>query len=176
MTDAINETDIIEKLNTTPSVRGFFITTVDVLESAIDILMQRVFRKDDFAVQSVVGPLLHDSGPLGDPSVRLKLLYGLGVIPDDVYHDIEDIIKLKNQLNNDVQEYQFTDPAILAAIKKLNLVNSMQMIPLDVAQPDEDIDSEFYQLQMLRQQQVIKSGLSLAVIEICNKLNKESPF
>lgn len=176
MTDTINETDIIEKLNTTPSVRGFFITTVEVLESAIDTLMQRVFRKDDFAVQSVVGPLLHDSGPLGDPSVRLKLLYGLGVIPDDVYHDIEGIIKLKNQLNNDAHEYQFTDPAILTAIKELNLVKGMHMVQLEVNAPDDDADMEFYQLQLMRQQQIIKSGLSLAIIDICNELNKESPF
>ncbi|PJC86778.1 MltR family transcriptional regulator [Vibrio sp. HA2012] len=176
MTDVFNETDIIEKLNSTPSVRGFFITTVEILEEAIDALMQRIFRKDNFAVQSVVGPLLHDSGPLGNLPVRLKLLYGLGVIPDDIYHDIEDIIRLRNELNNDAQEYQFTDPAILVAIKKMSLLKSMNMAQLNVASPSEETDSEFYQLQLLRQQRIIKSGLSLAIIEICNELNKDSPF
>jgi mannitol operon repressor len=176
MTAAFNETDIIEKLNNSPSVRGFFITAVEVLEEAIDALMQRIFRKDDFAVQSVVGPLLHDSGPLGNLPVRLKLLYGLGVIPDDVYHDMEDIIKLRNELNNDVQEYQFTDPLILSSIKELRLLKSMSLAQLDENSPDQDMDSEFYQLQLLRQQRIIKSGLSLAIIEMCNELNKESPF
>ncbi|PWI33253.1 MltR family transcriptional regulator [Vibrio albus] len=176
MTAAFNETDIIERLNSTPSVRGFFITAVEILEEAIDALMQRIFRKDNFAVQSVVGPLLHDSGPLGNLPVRLKLLYGLGVIPDDVYHDMEDIIKLRNELNNDVQEYQFTDPLILSSIKELRLLKSMSMAQLDVTTPDENMDSEFYQLQLLRQQRIIKSSLSLSIIEMCNALNKESPF
>lgn len=176
MAEQINETDIIERLNSAPSVRGFFITTVEVFNDAIDALIQRVFRKDNFAVQSVVGPLLHDSGPLGNLSVRLKLLFGLGVLPDDIYHDIEDIIKLRNQLNSDGSEYDFTDPQILVPIKKLNLVAKMGMVQLDVLEPDGDIDLGFYQLQLQRQQQIIKSGLSLAIVEICNELNKESPF
>ncbi|MCG9583953.1 MltR family transcriptional regulator [Vibrio europaeus] len=176
MADKINETDIIERLNSAPSVRGFFIAAVDVFNDSIDALMQRIFQKDNFAVQSVVGPLLHDSGPLGDLSVRLKLLFGLGVLPNDVYHDIEDIIKIKNELNSDAADYQFTDPNVLQPIKKLNLVKKMGMVQLEVAEPDDDIDLDFYQLQLQRQQQIIKSGLSLAIVEICNELGKESPF
>lgn len=123
-----------------------------------------------------MGPLLQDSGPLGDLSVRLKLLFGLGVLPDDIYHDIEDIIKLKNQLNSDASDYEFTDPNILEPIKKLHLVKKMGMVQLEVNEPDDDIDLEFYQLQLQRQQQIIKSGLSLAIVEICNELGKDSPF
>ncbi|MCG3721021.1 MltR family transcriptional regulator [Vibrio cincinnatiensis] len=176
MAEKINETDILERLNEAPSVRGFFITTVEVLAQAIDTLMQRIFRKDNFAVQSVVGPLLDDTGPLGNLSVRLKLLYGLGVIADDVYHDIETIIKLRNQLNSDGTEYVFTDPKIIAAIEVLNLVQKMGLLPVNNIEPDGDIDLEFYHLQLQRQQQIIRSGLSLTIIEICNELNKESPF
>lgn len=176
MTDNINETEIIERLNSAPSVRGFFIETVNVFNDSIDGLVQRIFRKDNFAVQSVVGPLLQDSGPLGDLSVRLKLLFGLGVLSDDIYHDIEDIIKLKNQLNSDASDYEFTDSNILEPIKKLNLVKNMGMVQLEVSEPDDDIDLEFYQLQLQRQQQIIKSGLSLAIVDICNELGKESPF
>lgn len=176
MADQLNETEILERLNNTPSVRGFFIATVEIFEVAIDVLMQRIFRKDNFAVQSVVGPLLHDSGPLGDPAVRLKLLYGLGVLPDPIYHDIEDLIKLRNKLNSDGAEYEFTDPTILEPIRKLNLVQKMGMVQLEVMEPDGDIDLGFYQLQLQRQQQIIKSGLSLAIVEMCSELDKESPF
>lgn len=176
MADKISETEIIERLNSAPSVRGFFIAAVDVFNESIDALIQRIFQKDNFAVQSVVGPLLHDSGPLGDLSVRLKLLYGLGVLPDNVYHDIEDIIKIKSKLNSDASDYEFTDPNILTPIKQLNLVQTMGMVQLEVSEPDDDIDLEFYQLQLQRQQQIIKSGLSLAIVEICNELGKESPF
>ncbi len=176
MVDTINETDILERLNNAPSVRGYFITAVEVFGEAIGALMERIFRKDNFAVQSVVGPLLHDTGPLGNMSVRLKLLYGLGVLPDDVYHDIEGMIKIRNQLNSDVAEYEFTNPIVLNKIKELNLVQKMGMISLDSLEPDLDIDLDFYNLQVQRQQQMIKSGLSLAIIEICNELAKDSPF
>ncbi len=176
MADQFNETEIIEKLNSTPSVRGFFIAAVEVLNNAIDTLMQRIFRKDNFAVQSVVGPLLEDTGPLGNLSVRLKLLFGLGVLPDAIYHDIEKVIKLKNRLNNDAKEYLFSDPQILEAIQKISLVQQMGMLQFELIQPDGDVDLSFYQLHLQRQQQVIKSGLSLAIVEICNHLDKESPF
>lgn len=52
----------------------------------------------------------------------------------------------------------------------------MGMLHLNVLEPDDDIDLSFYHLQLQRQQQVIKSGLSLAIIQICNALNKDSPF
>lgn len=58
MADKLNETEIIERLNNAPSVRGFFIAAVDIFNDSIDALIQRIFRKDNFAVQSVVGPLL----------------------------------------------------------------------------------------------------------------------
>lgn len=177
MVDKINETEILERLNDAPSVRGFFIQTVEVFSEAIDALMQRIFRKDNFAVQSVVGPLLQDTGPLGNLSVRLKLLYGLGVIPDDVYHDIEQVIKLRNQLNSDGAEYSFTDPNIVTAIQGLNLVQKMGMVQISpLEEPQDDVDLAFYNLHLQRQQQIIKSGLSLAIIEICNTLNRDSPF
>ncbi|WP_104401149.1 MltR family transcriptional regulator [Vibrio penaeicida] len=176
MEDIVNETEIIERLNSAPSVRGFFITAVDVFNDSIDGLIQRIFRKDNFAVQSVVGPLLQDSGPLGDLSVRLKLLFGLGVLSDEIYHDIEGIIKLKNELSSDSREYVFTDPSVLHAVKKLHLLKNVGIAQLEISEPDDDIDVEFYQLQLQRQQQIVKSGLSLAIVEICNELNKESPF
>lgn len=176
MAENLNETEIIERLNNAASVRGFFVETVDIFTEAIDGLIQRIFRKDNFAVQSVVGPLLHDSGPLGDLSVRLKLLFGLGVLGDHCYHDIEDIIKLKQKLNSDSTDYEFTDPYILETIQKLHLVKSMGMVQLRVDEPDDDIDLGFYQLQLQRRQQVIRSGLSLAIVEICNELGKDSPF
>ncbi|WP_086980679.1 MltR family transcriptional regulator [Vibrio aphrogenes] len=176
MSEELNETDILERLQQSPTVRGFFIQTVEIFNESIDALIKRIFRKDNFAVQSVVGPLLQDSGPLGDITVRLKLLFGLGVLPDDIYHDIEDIIKIRNKLNSDGSEYEFTDPSIIAYLQGLKLIKRMNMVSLHVAEPDDDIDLSFYQMQLQRQQQVIKSGLSLAIVEICNELKKDSPF
>lgn len=176
MTTTVDETEVIEKLNSTTSVRAFFVVAVSVFNEAVDGLMHRIFQKDNFAVQSVVGPLLHDTGPLGDVTVRLKLLYGLGVIPDAVYHDIEDIIKLQNRLNSDLADHEFTTPVVLESIHKLRLIQKMGVAKVEVAEPDGDVDLEFYRLQKARQQQVLRSSLALAIVEICHILNKDSPF
>ncbi|ASA58040.1 MltR family transcriptional regulator [Vibrio gazogenes] len=176
MVEKINEADIIEQLNVAPSVRGFFIAAVNIFEKSIDSLVQRIFRSDYLAVKAVINPLLESSGPLGDLSVRIKLLFGLGVIPDEVYHDIETIIRLRNQLNKDGAEYHFTDPNILDSIHKISAFKKMGIFQLTPTLIDEEIDAKLYQLQLDRQQQVIKSSLSLAIVEICNMLNVESPF
>ncbi|GAB6263865.1 MltR family transcriptional regulator [Photobacterium sp. CCB-ST2H9] len=171
-----HEADIIERLNEANTVRGFFIATVEILEEAVDRLIQRIFRKDDFAVKSVVEPLLHDSGPLGELTVRLKLLYGLGVIAQPVYQDIERCLRIRDMLNRDGSEYSFTDPKIIKEIKALHQANVMGVAQLDMAPISEDIDLSFYQMQMARQEQVVKSTLALAISGIATELNKDSPF
>ncbi|WP_266099307.1 MltR family transcriptional regulator, partial [Klebsiella michiganensis] len=47
------------------------------------------------AVKYAVEPLLDGDGPLGDLSVRLKLIYGLGVISRAEYEDAELIALLE---------------------------------------------------------------------------------
>lgn len=177
MSNKIQESEILEYLNTSLTVRGFFISAVDVFERVIQTLIERVFLKNDFAVQSVVGPLLHDTGPLGALSVRLKLLFGLGVIPQAIYQDIDCIIKLKSLLNNDSAEYKFIDPIVVNAIQKLHLSKNMNMQPFEaIAAAQDDVGLVIYRMQVDRQQQVIKSSLALAILSICNNLDKESPF
>lgn len=176
MSIKLQENDILEYLNTSLTARGFFITSVDIFEQLIQTLIERIFLKNDFAVQSVVGPLLQNSGPLGDLSVRLKLLFGLGVIPNAVYHDIESMVKLKNSLNNDSQEYHFTDTPIANSIKSLHLAKNMNLDMFNPIEEVDDLDLGFYKMQLDRQQQVIKSSLALAIISLCEVLNKESPF
>ena len=172
----LQENEILEYLNTSLTARGFFITSVDIFEQLIQTLIERIFLKNDFAVQSVVGPLLQNSGPLGDLSVRLKLLFGLGVIPNAIYHDIDCMVKLKNSLNNDSQEYHFTDAIIVGSIKSLHLANNMNMDMFNPIEEVSSIDLTLYQMQLDRQQKVIKSSLALAIISLCEALNKESPF
>ncbi|RBW43050.1 MltR family transcriptional regulator [Psychromonas sp. B3M02] len=177
MSKQLQENEILECLNESATARGFFISTVDIFEQLIQALIERIFLKDDFAVQSVVGPLLTNSGPLGELSVRLKLLFGLGAIPHLVYQDIESLIKLKNLLSNDSADYHFTDAPIAEAIKSLHLSKNMNLAIFDaVKATQDDIDLIFHKMQLERQQQVIKSSLALEIISLCENLNKESPF
>lgn len=178
MTDPTNESEILEKLNSAPSVRGFFIATTDILEDAVDTLVQKIFRSDYLAVQAVIKPLLESSGPLGDLMVRVKLLFGLGVIAAPIYHDIEELVRLKHKLNSDGTEYKFTDAQVIRQVEKLKLLKNSGIgnFTDSIQTSNMDEDSEFYQLQISRQQQVIKSSLSLIVVDICNSLNIDSPF
>ena len=177
MSKQLQENEILECLNTSMTARGFFISTVDIFEQLIQALIERIFLKNDFAVQSVVGPLLQDSGPLGELSVRLKLLFGLGVIPHTTYHDIESILKLKNLLNNDSADYHFTDTPIANTIKSLHIADNINLNIFDsVIVAQDDMDLTFYKMQLDRQQQVIKSSLALGVISLCETLSKDSPF
>jgi len=171
----IQENEILEYLNASTTVRGFFISTVDIFDRVVQVLIERVFLKNDFAVQSVVGPLLQDTGPLGELSVRIKLLFGLGVIPLDTYQDIDGMIKLKKMLNNDSDEHFFTDFTIVNEIESFNFSKKLNMEVFRQITVD-DLDPVLSKMQLDRQQQVIKSSLALEIISLCEVLNKESPF
>lgn len=175
MSNILQENEILEYLNASLTTRAFFISAVDVFEQAVQILIERIFLKNDFAVQSVVGPLLHDSGPLGELSVRLKLLFGLGVISHDTYRDIEGIIKLKTILNNDSADYNFIDPLIINSLQGLSFGNNIAPFS-KIVEDKNDVDLVLYQMKIDRQQLVVKSSLALAIISLCEVLDKESPF
>ncbi len=101
------ENRVLERLNAGKTVRSFLITAVELLTEAVNLLVLQVFRKDDYAVKYAVEPLLDGDGPLGDLSVRLKLIYGLGVINRQEYEDAELLMALREELNHDGNEYAF---------------------------------------------------------------------
>lgn len=103
----LSSDQIYEKLNEATSIRGFITASVAIFDEAVDQLIQRVFRKTDFAVKSVVDSLFMTGGPLFDLSVRLKVLLGLGVITHAVFEDMYAFIKLKEKLSNDEKDYLF---------------------------------------------------------------------
>lgn len=100
------------------------------MTEAVNILVLQVFRKDDYAVKYAVEPLLDGDGPLGDLSVRLKLIYGLGVISRAEYEDAELLMALREELNHDGNEYSFTDDEILGPFGELHCVAALPPTPL----------------------------------------------
>lgn len=124
------ENRVLERLNAGKTVRSFLIATVELLTEAVNILVLQVFRKDDYAVKYAVEPLLDGDGPLGDLSVRLKLIYGLGVISRAEYEDAELLMALREELNHDGNEYSFTDDEILGPFGELHCVTALPPTPL----------------------------------------------
>lgn len=171
-----NELDIIEQLNDASSVRGLVLTAVGLFENKLDKLVQCVFRKDDHAVKYAVEPLLSNAGPLSNLMVRLKLLYALGIVTQNIYQDMEQLIKLRDQLNNTSEEFSFTSPETLEPIKSLHAIQKMGLSQLEAPVPDKEADINFYNMHMARKEQVIRSAFSLAIASICTELNKDNPL
>lgn len=118
------ENRVLERLNAGRSVRSFLIAAVELLAEAVNLLVLQVFRKDDYAVKYAVEPLLLGDGPLGELSVRLKLIYGLGVISRHEYEDGELLLALREELNHDSGDYRFTDDEILGPFGELHCVTA----------------------------------------------------
>lgn len=163
------ENRVLERLNAGKTVRSFLIATVELLTEAVNILVLQVFRKDDYAVKYAVEPLLDGDGPLGDLSVRLKLIYGLGVISRAEYEDAELLMALREELNHDGNEYSFTDDEILGPFGELHCVAALPPTP----QFDES-DAELLAMQKLRYQQVVRSTMMLSLTELISKISLKS--
>ncbi|WP_283575958.1 MltR family transcriptional regulator, partial [Escherichia coli] len=78
-----------------------------------NLLVRRVSRNDYYAVKYPVEPLLDGYGPLGNLSVRLKLIYVLGFFNRQEYEDAELLMAWREELKHNGDEYALTDDAIL---------------------------------------------------------------
>ncbi|MFM2485890.1 MltR family transcriptional regulator [Celerinatantimonas yamalensis] len=175
MSTWVDESDILEQLNQCNSIRGFLLQTHQLLERAVAHLIQRVLRKDDYAVKYAVGPLLSSEGPLGEMSVRLKLIYGLGIISQAVYQDIERLISLRNFLNNEAQEYQFTDGVIIKHIQQLHALSDISRSQLEmITHGHIQLDPTSLAISQERQGRVVRSIMTLAIAELCDLLNQDN--
>ena len=165
------ENRVLERLNAGKTVRSFLIATVELLTEAVNIMVLQVFRKDDYAVKYAVEPLLDGDGPLGDLSVRLKLIYGLGVISRAEYEDAELLMALREELNHDGNEYSFTDDEILGPFGELHCVAALPPTPLF-----DESDADLLAMQKLRYQQVVRSTMMLSLTELISKISLKKAF
>ena len=53
------EDEVLERLNEQDGPRGFFLEVVTILEEAVDSLMRRAFRQEEYAVKYAIEPLLN---------------------------------------------------------------------------------------------------------------------
>ncbi|MBP2168933.1 mannitol operon repressor [Erwinia toletana] len=165
------ENRVLERLNAGRSVRSFLIAAVELLAEAVNLLVMQVFRKDDYAVKYAVEPLLLGNGPLGELSVRLKLIYGLGVINRNEYEDCELLMALREELNDDRTEYRFTDDEILGPFGELHCVSALPPPP-QFASEDEELRA----MQRQRYQQVVRSTMVLSLTELISRISLKQAF
>ncbi|WP_168395447.1 MltR family transcriptional regulator [Erwinia amylovora] len=165
------ENQVLERLNVGRSVRCLLIAAVEMLADAVNMLVEQVFRKDDYAVKYAVEPLLHGDGPLAKLSVRLKLIYGLGAINRHEYEDCERLMALREALNHDGSEYRFTDDEIVGPISALHCMSTLPAFP-DFASHD----AELRVMQQQRYQQVVRSTMVLSLTALISRLSLRRAF
>lgn len=168
--------DIVETLSEAQTAYDFFTASFDLFEDAIDVLIQNVFRKDDYAVKYAVEPLLSNDGPLANLNVRIKLLYGLGLLTQSAYQDIETFIELKKFVQSDDNEaIEFISPLLL---ERINSISSIAKIMPANFSCDQVEDSDHFIVQMKREQnkRIIKSSLILVITAIIKELHKDTPL
>ncbi|WP_137761741.1 MltR family transcriptional regulator [Nissabacter sp. SGAir0207] len=169
------ENRVLEKLNAGKSVRGFIFAAVELLTEAVNILVLHVFRKDDYAVKYAVEPLLSGSGPLGELSVRLKLMYGLGVISRHEYEDAELLMAMREELNHDAHEYRFSDDEILGPFGELHCVPALPAAPTLTAGA-EPLEASLQAMQRQRYQQILHSTMVLSVTGLIAGISLKKAF
>ncbi|MEN2899029.1 Mannitol operon repressor [Mannheimia haemolytica] len=136
-----------------------------------------MFRKTDFALKSVVDSLFEHQGPLADIEVRLKVLLGLGVISPKVFEDISLFLEVKQHLNEEEDEFAFSHPAVVKFAKDLHHIDFLPINELlNMKASAANKDSMLFQMQQMRLEKMVRSSLILAVTEIDEQLNVESPL
>lgn len=167
------ENRVLESLNSASTVRDFMLRAAELLAEAVSILMLQVFRKDDYAVKYAVEPLMTGTGPLGDLCVRLKLIYGLGMISRKEYEDAELLMALRDELAHDTHNYRFTDDEILGPIGELHCVS---VLPAEPPLPVATADNVLIGMQRQRYQQMIRSTLVLSLTELISRISLKKAF
>lgn len=167
------ENRVLERLNTGLTVHDLFATAVKLIAEAVGQLITQAFRKDDYAVKYAVEPLLEGNGPLAELSVRLKLIYALGVITRSEYEDCELLMAILDELNSDSEPYSFISDEILGPI---GLLHDMVLPPRPQTMADSDSDKILATMQKQRYQQMIRSAFVLSVSELVVRISRKKAF
>lgn len=169
------ENRLLERLNTGHTIGDLLTMAVTLINEAVENLLSQVFRKDDYAVKYAVEPLLNHQGPLGQLTVRLKLLYGLGVLQRVDYEDCALLLALRDQLLHSNKNYCFTDDRIIGALTALHC-----LCPLSTAVLQHDSalqnDPTLNAMRQQRYQQVIRSSTVLSLTELIARISVTRAF
>ncbi|UJF18287.1 MltR family transcriptional regulator [Vibrio sp. SS-MA-C1-2] len=169
----LDEARLLERLSNAESPSDCLSISYQVLNDTIELLIQSIFHKDDYAVKYVVDPLLDNQGPLGDVFVRIKLLLGLGVIGKEDYDDIEIFVTLHEWLKIQEGSISFTDRDIMFELNRINAINAIMPIELDT-EFLKTLDDSSLEMFLHRHNQRVISTIVLAVTNIVTKLCEDN--
>ncbi|QIQ21661.1 MltR family transcriptional regulator [Zophobihabitans entericus] len=175
MSDTQHEDYILEQLNQKPDIHGLLITAIDLIGKSVNKLIMKVFRKERHAIKFVIPSLIGHKGPLNDLSVRLKLLYALGIISREEYEDIELLMAILDELENDETLYTYTDDEILGPISLLHDMVLPPNLPITRTATSEVgiVDSMKSSMYSHRYEQMIRSALIIAITDLTLRISEK---
>ncbi|WP_392566928.1 MltR family transcriptional regulator [Utexia brackfieldae] len=172
----LQEDIILETLNQKPDIYGLLSSAIGIISKSINNLMMKAFCKEKHAIKFVIPSLVGHKGPLNELSVRLKLLYALGVISREDYEDVELLIAILDELNMDKETtYTFIDDEILGPISLLQDMIIPPNLPIKQKGTHEIgiVDSMKSSMYHQRYQQMIRASLIIAITNLATRLNQQ---
>jgi DNA-binding MltR family transcriptional regulator len=109
---------IIQELMT-ESDRGCILVGANVLDDFLEEKLKTALVKNSHALKHAVAPLFGSMGPLGTFSAKIKLAYGLGLIPKYCFTDLEKIRRIRNVAAHEYSAMSFESPEIIQITRTL---------------------------------------------------------
>jgi len=97
--------------------RGLVLMSVAYIDERLSVLLEKYFVDD----KSIIQTLFDATGPLGTFSSKLKLAYGIGLIPKNVYTDCNKIRRIRNTFAHISKPISFEDEPIKSQTHSLIL-------------------------------------------------------
>jgi DNA-binding MltR family transcriptional regulator len=88
--------------------RGLVLMAVAYIDERLSVLLEKYFVDD----KGIIKTLFDATGPLGSFSSKLKLAYGIGLLPKNIYIDCNKIRKIRNSFAHVSKPMTFEDEPI----------------------------------------------------------------
>jgi DNA-binding MltR family transcriptional regulator len=120
MAPKTKHTDLVEE-----SDRGCVLVAAAMLEESLEKIFRIAFNAKHTS-KALQDSLFDSNGPLATLSAKIRLAYALGFIPSDVYRDLEDVRKLRNEAAHTAKDFNFLDDSVGARIESLHCVQAFR--------------------------------------------------
>src|ERR1700730_11592485 len=109
---------VLEEL-TTESDRGCILVAASVLNDFLEDVLRTALDTSSHALKHAVAPLFGQMAPLSSFSAKIKLAYGLGLIPMYCFTDLEKIRRIRNVAAHEYSAMSFENQEIIEITRTL---------------------------------------------------------
>jgi DNA-binding MltR family transcriptional regulator len=125
--------DIKEFYDESPD-RGLAISLPAIIDNRLTSILRLAMRDDDRLFNELL------TGPLGNFGTKIKLVYMLGMINEEIYQDLKLIHKIRNEFAHKVEIKQLDQHPISAWIKSMKVYQAVARLSKTLS-PDGDSSS-----------------------------------